>query len=379
MIKILTRVALFLLACQVNATVLPEDRSDLLYHSYDGGGVTIDGPSLLVRKELASNISISGNYYIDYVSSASIDVEVSGASRYTEERKEYSFNADYLHEKTIMSAGFTTSLENDYEADTWFFGVSQDFFGDLSTLTLSYASGSDIVMQTGNESLREEAERQNLKFGWSQVLTANLLLSLNYEVITEEGYLNNPYRSYRFIDPLNPNNTVFETEVYPDTRTSDAAAIAANYYLPWRAALHFHYRYFTDDWDIEAHTYTLGYTHPLSDKWILDLTYRAYNQSNAYFYSDLHEFQAVDDKDFRARDKELSEYTSQTLGFGVSYDFKIGSGRLIQKSSINLQYDYLTIDYDNFRDARVTDVNPGDEPLYSQDANVVRLFFSIWY
>jgi len=41
------------LSCAVRAGVLPEDRADLLYHSYDGGGVTIDGPSLLVRKQFA--------------------------------------------------------------------------------------------------------------------------------------------------------------------------------------------------------------------------------------------------------------------------------------------------------------------------------------
>src|SRR5690606_13330154 len=34
------------------AAVLPDDRADVLYHRYDGGGVTIDGPSLLVRKKL---------------------------------------------------------------------------------------------------------------------------------------------------------------------------------------------------------------------------------------------------------------------------------------------------------------------------------------
>ena len=34
------------------AAVLPEDRADALYHRYEGGGVTVDGPSLLVRKKV---------------------------------------------------------------------------------------------------------------------------------------------------------------------------------------------------------------------------------------------------------------------------------------------------------------------------------------
>ena len=56
------------------AGVLPEDRTDALYHSYDGGGVTINGPSVLFRKEFLKDFSFSANYYVDMVSSASIDV-----------------------------------------------------------------------------------------------------------------------------------------------------------------------------------------------------------------------------------------------------------------------------------------------------------------
>ena len=44
------------------AAVLPEDRADLLYHRYDGGGVVVDGPSVLVRKKFADTVSVVANY-----------------------------------------------------------------------------------------------------------------------------------------------------------------------------------------------------------------------------------------------------------------------------------------------------------------------------
>ena len=62
----------------VAAGVLPDDRADVLYHYYDGGGVQIDGPSILVRKKVKQDFSLYGNYYVDSVSSASIDVITSG-------------------------------------------------------------------------------------------------------------------------------------------------------------------------------------------------------------------------------------------------------------------------------------------------------------
>ena len=44
-----------------------------------------------------------------------------------------------------------------------------------------------------------------------------------------------------------------------------------------------------------------------------------------------------------------------------------------------LRYDRIRFDYDDFRDLRVTGVAPGTEPLYTFDADVIRLYFSGWF
>ena len=84
------------LALPARAAVLPDDRADVLFHQYDGGGVTINGPSMLVRKKLAEKYSVTANYYVDMVSSASIDV-MSTASPYKEERQQMSLGLDMLN------------------------------------------------------------------------------------------------------------------------------------------------------------------------------------------------------------------------------------------------------------------------------------------
>ena len=80
----LIRAALLLLAgfwaTSAFAGVLPEDRADVLYHRYQGGGVTIQGPSVLVRKKFGEKFAATANYYMDFVSSASIDVKSTGSS-----------------------------------------------------------------------------------------------------------------------------------------------------------------------------------------------------------------------------------------------------------------------------------------------------------
>ncbi|HET9024863.1 MAG TPA: hypothetical protein VFN64_09840, partial [Burkholderiaceae bacterium] len=47
------------------AADLPEDRAELMYHLYDGGGVRASGPALLVRKSVLSKVSLSAVYYAD--------------------------------------------------------------------------------------------------------------------------------------------------------------------------------------------------------------------------------------------------------------------------------------------------------------------------
>ncbi|NNM20458.1 MAG: DUF3570 domain-containing protein, partial [Gammaproteobacteria bacterium] len=132
----LRRAFIAMLACTTaQAEVLPEERADALYHLYDGGGVTVDGPSLLVRKNFGEAVSVYGNYYVDSVSSASIDV-VSTASPYSEEREQKSIGVDYLHGDSRLTLGFTNSEENDYSANAASLAVSHQMFGNLTTVTM---------------------------------------------------------------------------------------------------------------------------------------------------------------------------------------------------------------------------------------------------
>ena len=108
---------------------------------------------------------------------------------------------------------------------------------------------------------------------------------------------------------------------------------------------------------------------------IIEASLRFHDQGDAEFYSDLFPFQ--DAQNFLARDKELSSFTSTTLGIGGSYEFG-RSWSAIERGSVNLHVDFINFDYDNFRD--LTETGPvGGEPLYSFDATVTRFFTSIWF
>ncbi|MCP4490865.1 MAG: DUF3570 domain-containing protein [Gammaproteobacteria bacterium] len=376
--KISTPIFLILLSVWVirlNAAVLPEDRADALFHSYDGGGAEISGPSILVRKKFGDSVSFFANHYVDNVSSASIDV-ITTASPYTEQRVEGSLGLDILHNKTTMSLSFTDSIESDFDATTYSMSFSQDMFGDLTTVSLGFTRGDNEIRRSDQPDFLKHADTRGYRLGLSQILTKNLIMSFALEGIADQGFLNNPYRSVRYVDDTLAVGYNYESEKYPGTRTSVAFAVRARYYLERRAALHSGYRIFSDSWGIKASTFELGYTLPYEDQWIIETSLRFYDQTSAEFYSDLFPYEGA--KTFLARDKELSTFSSLTLGAGFSYELSNKSWTVLKRGSLSFHLDHILFDYDDFRDL-TSSGSLGNEPLYSFEADVLRIFASFWF
>jgi hypothetical protein len=366
-------------ATGARAAVLAEDRADMMYHRYQGGGITVQGPSVLVRKKFGESLAATANYYVDNISSASIDVVVSGASRYAERREQKSLALEYLRGKTTYSASFVTSKENDYKADTYSLSVSQDMFGDLTTVSFGYSQGLDHIGSSVDPTFKDKIDRRDYRVGVTQVVTRDLLASFNYEAVTEQGYLQNPYRFMRF---LNASGSYSRgPEVFPRTRTSNAGSLMLKYYLPWRAALQGSYRFYTDTWGINAHTAGIEYTHPLWNRWVFSGSYRYYTQTGSDFWSDL--FPRANYQNFMARDKENSPLVTQTIGLGAAYEFPIEwAGSWLKKGSANLHINHMMVDYSKFRDLRAFPpgtATPGTEPLYALDANFLTFYLSLWF
>lgn len=370
--------------------MLPEDRADILLHNYSGDNSTFKGPSILVRKEFKATYSAWANYYVDMNSAASIDVETQG-SAYTEERTEMSAGIDYLYDSTVLSASFTNSSENDYEADSFALGLSQDFFGDMSTLTMGYSKGNDDIYQnlrldpesnriTGRD-FKGNASHQRFSLGWTQVFTKNWIVAFNAEASVDEGFLNNPYRLVRFVIPTGIGFSR-EPENYPTTRSSQAYAVKSMYYLPWHAAFKLEFRTFKDSWDIEASNYEFKYIQPYKEQWTFEFRYRAYQQTGAEFYNDLFPNQ---DDTFKASDKELSTFQNSTIGFGITYELHKQWIWGLDKVTVNLFSDLVSSDYEDFGNKRESEglhsqgTAAGEETPFAFDAQITRFFISIWY
>jgi hypothetical protein len=156
------------------------------------------------------------------------------------------------------------------------------------------------------------------------------------------------------------------------------------YHLPFSASIRGDIRRYTDSWGVTANNAELRYIHDFKKDFLLEVKYRVYSQTEADFYSDL--FPYKDAQNFMARDKELSPFSSKTIGLGLTYKFPYAIPGF-EKSTANFFWDHMKIDYDDFRDyknfakakAPDTPYTIGEEPLYSLDADVFRFYLSFWF
>ena len=339
------------------AAELPEDRADLMFHRYDGGGVEAWGPALLVRKSLLNKVSLFASYYADIVSNASIDV-VTTASPYDETRKEYGFGFDYAVRDALITVAASHSDEPDYVADAISLDVTQEVFAGMTSVSLGYTYATDDVGKR-DEGFFDRAKHWRYRFGLTQILTPRWLASANFEVVSDDGYLGSPYRAALVFGAAVP-------ERLPRTRTSRALKFRAIGEIAPALSLRGEYRYFWDNWEIKGHTFDLGASRRFGDKWLVDAYARAYRQDGALFYAD----NATTETLYITRNRQLSSYNSAALGAKATYTWLRVPGRY--EVRLNGALEYGKTDYSDFTDRR-------NGSLYSYNATVIQLFVSATY
>jgi hypothetical protein len=342
----------------VRAADLPEDKAEALFHSYTGGGVNAYGPALLVRKSILDKVSLAGTYYMDAVSNASIDV-VTTASPYHEVRHEFGLSADYVYRDATITLAGLTSHEPDYTANTASLDVTQEVFGGMTTVALGFSRGSDKVLKHGAPEFSDTARHWQYRVGATQILTSRWLMSANFEALSDDGYLGSPYRVARVFGAAVPERN-------PRTRSGRAAKLRLVGDLGNRDSMHVEYRYYTDTWDIKAHTAEIGYSRYFGESWLADVFLRYYTQTHALFYSD----NAPSETTYVSRNRQLSTFNDGGLGAKLSYTVKKVPGRYDLK--LNGSYEYTRYKFKDFTDLR-------DGNLYGYNASVIQVYLSATY
>ncbi len=112
----------------------------------------------------------------------------------------------------------------------------------------------------------------------SQIVSPNAVVAATYDISSLHGYQSNPYRQVVTEGGLMP-------EKHPYSRLRQAIAVSGRLYIPdTETTLIAAYRYYHDDWKIDAHTPELRIVQQVGLYADASVRYRYYTQSAAFFY-----------------------------------------------------------------------------------------------
>ena len=161
----------------------------------------------------------------------------------------------------------------------------------------------------------------SLGFGFSQILSKRLQGSLALDFVQQQGLLSTPFQRVYFSDIpdsfIRDFQLADDVERLPDTRFKAALGGRLNYYVNEFLVLKSYYRYYLDDWGIASHTASIEFPIKVTDKFTLHPTYRFYNQTAADYFAPYEQHLSINQ--FYTSDYDLSKFSANQFGFGVSY------------------------------------------------------------
>ncbi|VXA97886.1 DUF3570 domain-containing protein [Maribacter litoralis] len=167
----------------------------------------------------------------------------------------------------------------------------------------------------------ETRNSYSVGLGFSQILGKNLQGSLALDFVKQDGLLSTPFQRVYFADVADSFIQEFQLadaiEQLPDSRFKVAGGGRLNWYINESVVLRSYYRYYYDDWGINSHTASVEVPIKLSDKFTVYPSYRYYQQTAADYFFGYEE--ALSTNTFYTSDYDLSKYSANQFGMGVSY------------------------------------------------------------
>jgi hypothetical protein len=229
---------------------------------------------------------------------------------FNEKNTEVSINANVFLDK--WNAIYPTELRPFANGAN---GLSNGFFSN-KTIT-----GNTNYSPIFDKFTDETRNSYSVGFGFSQILSKNLQGSLALDFVQQQGLLSTPFQRVYFDDVADSFIENFQLadaiEQLPDSRFKVAAGGRLNWYVNETVVVRTFYRYYFDDWGINSHTASIEVPIKISDKFTVYPSYRYYQQTAADYFNPYEEALSTDT--FYTSDYDLSEYSANQFGIGVTY------------------------------------------------------------
>ncbi len=328
------------------------------------------------RQNNVLNLSVGIDTYTS-ASTAMIDMQESGASykdertyghldysRLTEKLGDFTLGFGYSKEWDVSSITLNTGWQKEDETKNYSYGLNLLGIFDAWELIYPTELRSSYEDPTSGKGLTDDARHTyGVSLFYSQVLSKKFQLALNYDLVLQQGLLSTPFHRVYFdtagiagisdktveeIQQLPPFYIKRDIERLPDQRLKYALALRTSWYATDFLLLRTFARAYTDDFGVDAVTFSVEVPVKFTRFVSLSPFYRYHAQTQSKYFAPI--FQHTQDQEFYSSDWDLAELQSHKYGleFRISPPFGILQGPQLLKNRNNMLFKYFDIRYGRY-------------------------------
>ncbi|TGE24541.1 DUF3570 domain-containing protein [Hymenobacter aquaticus] len=339
------------------------------YYQQDGTHGAVEGgrgtehltdltPTIILNVPLDTVSRLSANLGMDVYASASTDridqVLSSPSSQDTRFHADFGYTRQLADRRTIVGLGAGFSTEYDYRsfnvAASWA-KASRDGNRELSLAGQVFFDQATIIrpaelrVNGSREDGTSPRQSYNLSAVLSQVLTQRLQISVSTELVYQKGLLSTPFHRVYFQGSTGALGEA-KVEALPGSRFKYPVGLRLSYYASDLLLVRGFYRFYNDDFGIQAHTLEVETPVKLTPFFVLYPFYRYHTQTAANYFAPY--LQHRPSEQYYTSDYDLSGFSANKVGLGLRYSpvYGIGrfktpfKGRIAQFKALDLRYAY---------------------------------------
>ena len=293
--------------------------------------------------------TFTGELGVDHYTSASsdkIDPHTISSASHADTRIYPSVEWTMENEKkgTTVGAGLSSSTEFDYQsfgANVNFAKKTNDKSGEFSAKFMAYFDFVSLIypieLRTGNTGNREEHDYAttprnsfSTSLGWTQIINKQFQLSVEGDLVYQEGYLGLPFHRVYFTDHS------VHAEKLPSSRLKIPLGFMANYFIGDNFIIRTWYRNYHDDWGIHSNAFQVETVVKLTPFFSITPFYRFYQQSAVDYFAP-YEVHTVADS-YYTSNYDLSKFNSNFFGAGFRIAPPDGVFKIQHLSALEVRY-----------------------------------------
>jgi hypothetical protein len=243
----------------------------------DTRGVTVLSPTVDLTQDFTERTNLRLNYGLDAISAASDSCARCHRDGVSSHRQLFGLSATRKYGDVKLTIGGAFGKENFYRATTALTSVSRDLANGNTTV----AGGFSFSLNQPTLHPLTDTANQYQSGGFvslTQTLSKTTIAQAGYELGHMSGYLNNPFLR------ASVGGLMVLGQV-PDSRTRHTLSARLRQALPADTYLEADYRRYFDDWQVKSNTLSVGVSHHFGPELLLNLGYRRYDQTGAFFWA----------------------------------------------------------------------------------------------